>query len=130
MIVKIENTPDNMVGFQTLGEVTKEDFETTVVPEVKALVERTGKLNYLMVINTELKNFSAGAWLQDILLGLKNITKWNRAAILSDVEGVKVFTDIFSVIMPGEFKCFGKDELEAATVWVSGENDHLKTKLD
>ena len=112
MIVKIENTPDNMVGFQTLGEVTKEDFETTVVPEVQALVARTGKLNYLMVVNTELKNFTAGAWLQDLLLGLKNLTKWNRAAILSDVEGVKIFTDIFSVVMPGEFKCFGKADLK------------------
>lgn len=130
MIVKIENTPDNMVGFQALGEVTKEDFENKVLPEVKELVERTGELNYLMVIDTELKSFTVGAWLQDVLLGIKNITKWNRAAILSDVEGIKIFTDIFSKIMPGEFKAFGKDQLEAATVWVSGENDHLKTKLD
>lgn len=130
MIVKIENTPVNMVGFHAMGEVTKEDFETKVIPEVKALVERTGTLNYLMVIDTTLKSFTVGAWLQDVLLGIKNITKWNRVAILSDVEGVKVFTDIFSVIMPGEFRCFGKDQLEAATVWVSGENDYLETKLD
>lgn len=129
MIVKIENTPENMVGFQALGEVTKDDFETKVIPEVKALVERTGTLNYLMVIDTELTNFTVGAWLQDVLLGIKNIGKWNRAAILSDVEGVKVFTNIFSVIVPGEFRCFGVDQLEAATVWVSGENDYLKTKV-
>src|SRR6185312_15276084 len=104
MIVKIENTPDNMVGFQAINEVTKEDFKAQVIPHVEELVKRTGKLNYLMVINTDLSNFTAGAWLQDALLGLKNIGSWNRAAILSDSEGIKTFTNIFSIVVPGEFK--------------------------
>ncbi|MFT3701080.1 MAG: STAS/SEC14 domain-containing protein [Agriterribacter sp.] len=121
MIVKIENTPDNMIGFQALNNVTSDDFETLVLPEVKALVDRTGKLNYLMVIDTDLSNFTAGAWWQDALLGLKNFGSWNRAAILSDSDGIKTFTNIFSIVMPGEFKGFSKDQLEEAVVWVSSE---------
>lgn len=121
MIVKIENTPDNMVGFQAIGEITKSDFELKVMPEVKELVKRTGILNYLMVIDTELSNFTAGAWIQDALLGIKNIAKWHRAAILSDAESIKSFTNIFSIVVPGEFRGFSKDQLEAAVVWVSGE---------
>jgi len=72
-----------------------------------------------MVIDTDLSNFTAGAWLQDALLGLKNIGSWNRAAILSDSEGIKTFTNIFSIVVPGEFKGFSKDQLEEAVVWVS-----------
>lgn len=121
MIVKIENTPENMVGFQAINEVSKNDFEKLVVPEVEALIERTGKLNYLMMIDTELTNFTAGAWLQDALLGLKHLGSWNRAAILSDSEGIKTFTNIFSLVVPGEFKGFSKDQLEEAVVWVSAE---------
>ena len=122
MIVKIENVPDNMVGFQAMGEVTKDDFEKKVLPEVKALVERTGKLNYLMVIDTALQNFTAGAWFQDTLMGLKNIATWNRTAILSDSESLKSFTNIFSAIVPGEFRGFSTDQLEIAVVWVSEGN--------
>lgn len=119
MIVKIENVPENMVGFQLLGEVTRDDFEEKIIPEVKALAERTGKLNYLMVIDTALQNFTPGAWLQDALLSIKNFSIWNRVAILSDAEPLKTFTSIFSIVVPGEFRGFSKDQLEAAVAWVS-----------
>ena len=122
MIVKIENVPDNMLGFQAMGEVTKDDFEKKVIPEIKALIERTGKLNYLMVIDTAFQNFTAGTWFQDTLAGLKNLAIWNRTAILSDSESLKLFTNIFSVVVPGEFRGFSKDQLETAVAWVSEGN--------
>ena len=118
MIQKISNVPDNMVAFRASGEVTKEDFEN-VFPEVEALVERTGKLNYLLELETSPAEFTMGAWLQDALLGIRNITKWNRAAIVSDSEGVRNFTDAFSKVMPGEFRGFPVSELDHAIDWVS-----------
>lgn len=119
MIAVMPNIPSNMVAFRALGEVTKNDFEEVVMPAVDDLVKKTGELNYLLQIDTELSNFTAGAWWQDALLGIKKLTKWNRAAIVSDSEGIGKFTSIFSVIMPGEFKAFKKDELSRAIEWVS-----------
>lgn len=121
MIVKIENVPENMVGFQAIGEVTKREFEQKVIPEMQALAERTGKLNYLMVIDTALQSFIPGAWFQEMLTGFKNTAAWNRTAILSDAESLKSFSNIYSVIIPGEFRGFSKDQLEAAVAWVSEE---------
>ncbi|RZJ66391.1 MAG: STAS/SEC14 domain-containing protein [Flavobacterium sp.] len=118
MIQQITNVPENMVAFRSSGEVTKEDFEN-VFPQVEALVEKTGKLNYLLELDNSPSDFTAGAWLQDALLGIKNITKWNRAAIVTDSEIVIKFTDAFSKIMPGEFRGFPKEELEHAIDWVS-----------
>lgn len=118
MIQKINDVPANMVAFRASGEVTKEDFEK-VFPEVEALVERTGKLNYLLELETSPANFTTGAWLQDALLGVKNITKWNRAAIVSDSEAVIAFTDAFSKVMPGEFRGFPHSEFDHAVDWVS-----------
>jgi len=121
MIEQIKNLPTNMVGFRTTGEVVKEDFEM-VNEEVKILVERTGKLNYMLFLDNSLADFTAAAWLQDVLLGIKNLTKWNRAAIVSDSEGVQKFTDAVSVIMPGEFRGFSKNEYEEAIAWTSEKN--------
>jgi hypothetical protein len=121
MIIVLPNTPSNIVAFKALGEVTKKDFEEVVMPAVDNLVKKTGKLNYLLEIDTELSNFTAGAWWQDALLGIKKLTKWNKAAIISDSEGISKFTTIFSVIMPGEFKAFKKTELNKAIEWVSAE---------
>ena len=118
MITQINDLPTNMVGFRASGEVTKEDFEP-VLKQVEELVERTDKLNYLLVLDTSPKDFTAGAWLQDGLLGIKNLTKWNRAAIVSDSEEVIQFTDVFSKLMPGEFRGFHKSELQTAIDWTS-----------
>jgi hypothetical protein len=118
MIEPIKDLPSNMVGFRSTGEVTKDDFEV-VMDEVKKLVDRTGKLNYLFFLDNSPKDFTAGAWMQDALLGLRNLTKWNRAAIVTDSDAVIKFTDIFSAMMPGEFKGFHKSDYTHAVDWVS-----------
>ncbi len=120
MITQIQNLPANMVGFKATGEVTQADYDTTVIPKVKELVANTDTLNYLFVIDTSISNFTIGAWFKDALIGIKKITKWNRAAIVSEAKGVKIFTDIFSALMLGEFRVFEHKDQQQAINWVSG----------
>ena len=122
MIQQITDLPENMVGFRASGEVTKDDFDI-VLQKVEEIVEKTGKLNYLLYLETSPANFTIGAWVKDGLLGVQNLTKWNRAAIVSDSEMVKKFTDVFSDIMPGEFRGFEMDNLQHAIDWTSEKID-------
>lgn len=122
MIQHLQDLPDNIVGFKAVGEITEKDFTDIVVPKVKELIEKTDKLNYLLVLETELSNFTVGAWMKDAMMGIKHLTKWNRAAIVSDVEAIRNFTDIFSYLIPGEFKGFENKELQEAIDWVSEKN--------
>lgn len=123
MIEKITTTPENVAAFRATGEVTKEDYTNVVIPQVSQLVEKIGKINFLLLLDTDVSNFTAGAWMHDALLGLKHLTKWNRAAIVSDSEGVIKFTDAFSLAAPGEFKGFKKHEYDIAVQWVSEQTD-------
>lgn len=118
MIEQIKDLPFNMVGFRSSGEVTKDDFDM-VQDEVQKIVEKTGKLNYLLFLDNSPADFTAGAWMQDAFLGIKNLTKWNRAAIVSDSEAVIRFTDAFSILMPGEFKGFHKKDFQQAIDWTA-----------
>jgi len=119
MIQKINSLPENMVGFRAVGEITADDFDQIVLPAVKDIVEKTGQLNYMLVIDTSLENFTAGAWIKDAILGIKNLTKWHRAAIVSDSVAIKKFTDFFSVLIPGEFRGFDHESLQDAIDWTS-----------
>ncbi|MDP9960798.1 STAS/SEC14 domain-containing protein [Chryseobacterium lathyri] len=123
MITIIPEAPENVAAFSATGDVTKEDFENLVIPHVKEKVDQFGELNYLLYLDTDLDNFTMGAWLQDAFLGLKNLTKWNRTAIVTDKEGVQNFTEIFSVLMPGEFKSFPKENLYNALYWCKNGNE-------
>jgi hypothetical protein len=121
MIYQIIDLPPTMVGFKASWNVTKEDFEEVVIPCVKKHVEKMGQLNYLLVLNTSLRNFTRGAWFKDVMMGLKQLSKWKRAAIVTDSTAIKYFTGIFSVLLPGEFRTFTHDQLKKAIAWVSGD---------
>lgn len=120
MITEIQNLPANMVGFRASGEITEADFKHVVMPKVQQAIDKNEKLNYLLVLDTSIKNFTPGAWLKDAVMGVKHLFKWNRAAIVSDVEAIRIFTNGFSVVMPGEFKGFEQKDLQQAIDWVSG----------
>ncbi len=124
------NLPSNVVDFRATGNVTREDFEQVVMPEVERLIKKTGKLNYLLILDTPLKEFTFGAWMQDVLLGIKHLTQWNRAAIITDSSGVQHFTQVFSALMPGEFRGFDKLDIDVAVDWVSEKSDNTKGKMD
>jgi len=121
MIQVIPDTPNNIAAFRATGEVTKENYQTVVLPEIERLLKQINHINFLLVLDTELENFTTGAWVQDALLGLKNLAKWNRAAIVTDSDTIISFTNGFSYIVPGEFKGFKKTEYDQAVTWVSEE---------
>ncbi|MBF8457064.1 STAS/SEC14 domain-containing protein [Kaistella sp. G5-32] len=123
MITVIPDVPENVAAFKATGEISTKDFENLVFPHVKAKVNTFDELNYLFLLDTDLDQFTAGAWFQDALLGLKNITKWNRAAIVTDNNSVQNFTAIFSVIMPGEFRFFPIEDLENALFWCANGDE-------
>lgn len=117
-MIQLITSPDNVAAFRAVGEVTKQDYEHVVVPKIEAVVSRYDELNFLLELDTELGNFSAGAWFEDVMIGIKNLGKWNRAAIVTDSENIISFTNAFSYIAPGEYKGFKKEELEIALIWV------------
>lgn len=119
MIQHLSDLPKNIVGFKATGEITEKDFTDIVLPKVKELIDATDTLNYLLILETELNNFTIGAWMKDIMMGIKHITKWNRVAIVSDVVAIRSFTNFFSYLIPGEFKGFEHIALQDAIDWIS-----------
>lgn len=120
-MIQLIEAPENVVAFRAIGEVTKEDYQTVMEPAVRKLIDRIDEINFLFLINTDLENFTAAAWMQDAWIGLKNLGKWNRAAIVTDSEKAITFTNGFSYMVPGEFKGFKIAELSEAIDWVEGK---------
>jgi len=120
MITRLTDVPQNLVAFRATGDVTKTDYENVVFPSVKEHLQKKLVLNYLMIVDTPLKNFTIGAWLNDMRLGIMGFAKWHRVAILTHSPGINKFTDTFGVLVPGKYKGFLIDEYDAAVKWASG----------
>lgn len=122
MLELIEDMPAHVVAVRATGEVTKSQYEQVLEPALEKLSKQFKKVNLLLDLETEVSHFTAGAWMQDALIGLKYITRWHRVAIVTKQEAVKKFTDIFSIAVPGEYKGFSMAELEEAKRWVCADN--------
>lgn len=119
MIEIIEDLPENVAGFKATGNVTEVDYDNVVNPKVERVYKNFGKINYLLVLDTPLKNYSAGAWIKDAILGFVYFTEWRKIAIVSQGKGVKDFTNFFGKLIPGKTRGFLSDDVEAAKQWIS-----------
>ncbi|MBC7915580.1 MAG: STAS/SEC14 domain-containing protein [Pyrinomonadaceae bacterium] len=122
MLEIINDLPAHVLGVKATGEVDAADLKTILLPALEQQAESFDSINYLLVLDTSVKNFSAGAWFQDMMAGLKNFSKWNKIAVVTDETAVEKFTDLFSIAVPGKSKGFKHTELEEAKNWVASSN--------
>lgn len=119
MITIIKDLPENVLGIETEGDISKEDYERVVLPIMNEIAARKDEINYLVVLKTSVADFSAGVWWDDFKLALKHFNKWNKIAIVTDQESIKRITDIFGFAFPGDPKGFKLSEYDQALKWVS-----------
>jgi SpoIIAA-like len=119
MIEVIPGLPPHVTAFRAIGVINRNDYYKTINPLVKKVASAYGKINYMLVIQTPLKNYTLGAWIEDATLGLRYITKWKKIAIVSEKEGIVNFTNTFGKLNPGETKGFKMEDLGLAEKWIS-----------
>lgn len=119
-MVQILDAPDNVVAFRAIGEVTKDEYTNIIEPAVEKLVRNRDEIIFLLLIDTEIENFTSAAWMQDALIGLKNLGKWKRLALVTDSKKAISFTNKYSYMAPGEFRGYKKETFNEALNWVQG----------
>jgi hypothetical protein len=119
MIEVIKGLPPYVAAFQANDVISGKDYDETINPAVEKIYKQFGKINYLLVLNTSLVNYTVQAYIKDALLGFVYLTDWRKIAIVSEIKGVKTFTDIFGKLIPGETRGFMMDELAEAKEWIA-----------
>ncbi|MEO6731094.1 MAG: STAS/SEC14 domain-containing protein [Ferruginibacter sp.] len=119
MLSILTDLPPHVLGVRATGAVTRQDFDEVLKPALDALLKRTGKINYLLLLETTVSNFTVGAWMDDLALGLKHYIHWNRIAVVTNEKFVEKFSDAFNFIVPGKSRGFTLQELASAKEWVS-----------
>ena len=119
MIEIINGLPPTVAAFRATGKITEDDYLKIINPLVDKIYKEFGKINYLLVINTSLSNYSIGAWIRDALLGFVYFTDWNKIVIVTEKKSIKDFTDFFGKLVPGKTKGFMMEDLGLAKQWVS-----------
>lgn len=119
MIDKITGLPENVLGFTAKGKVTAEDYENVIIPEVEKKLVKFPKLCCLYHIGDEFESYEAGAMWDDAKIGLEHITSWEKIAIVTDVEWIRIMGKVFGFFMPGRVRIYDNKDLKSAIKWMS-----------
>jgi hypothetical protein len=121
MLHLINDLPPHVSGLHAFADVTETQYEYALIPVIDNLLKKNRKINFVLVLETDIKNFTSGAWCGNIKIGFKYFFKWGRVALVTDQKGVMGYSDLFKYIIPGKFRFFPIDQLDKAIRWVSGK---------
>lgn len=119
MIEIIQGFPPYVTAFRATGKVTSEDYHNVINPMVKSVAYSQGKVNYLLLLETPIKNYSIGAWMEDALLGFRYFRKWNKLAIVTKKNSIRNFTNSFGFLVPCPTKGYSFEDIDEAKEWIA-----------
>src|SRR5215469_16946320 len=106
MINEIEGFPDSVVALMAKGQLTKQDYDQVLIPKVEAAMERHRKIRLYYELGSQFSGIDAGAAWEDFKVGVEHLTRWERAAIVTDVDWIRHMVDAFRFLMPGQLRVF------------------------
>jgi hypothetical protein len=118
MIEPIQGLPDNVLGFRAKGIVTAADYEAVIVPAVELTLSKHSKMRILYHLGTEFSGFEAAAMWEDMKIGLKHLTSWEKIAVVTEVDWIRAAMKAFSFLLPARIRLFNNSEFHVAREWV------------
>lgn len=119
MIEQISGMPPGALGFRASGQVTAKDYERVLVPDVEAAFALNRKLRLLYHVGPDFTGFDPGAMWEDAMLGFRHFSGWDRVALVTDVQWLRVAALAMGFAVPAQFKLFHNIEFDEATTWIS-----------
>ena len=121
MIEIIEGFPDNILAVNCIGRVSRKDYEGVLIPAVVAKLGKHEKLRLLYRAGSAFNEIDIGAALDDAKIGFAHLSRWERVAVVTDVEWLRLMTQMFGLLMPS-VKLFNVVQDAEARKWITESN--------
>ena len=118
MIEELKGFPAKVLAFARKGHVTKRDYETVLIPIVEEALKKQGKLRLYYQIDPDFSGIEPGAIWDDFKVGMEHVLRWERIAVVADVDWIRHTVRVFSFLIPGMVKIFSVPEQAEAREWI------------
>lgn len=115
----LDGYPEDVVAIAAKGHITARDYETTLIPLVKARIAAKGKVKLLYMLGADFDGISMGAAWDDARLGLMHWSDFARVAVVTDIDWIRWSLKVFAPMIPCPVHVFHNAELAAAKAWIS-----------
>lgn len=121
MIEMLEGFPDGVVAAVAKGRVTKRDYDDVLIPAVAAALGRRQKIRCYYELGAQFSGMDTGAVWEDFRLGIESLSRWERVAVVTDVEWIRLAITLFRFLVPGEIRIFPTNEATEARRWIAAD---------
>jgi hypothetical protein len=121
MIEMLPDFPENVIAFAVTGHVTRKDYDDVVIPKVKEAFGRHRKVRCYCDLGPQFPGIDAAAAWEDFKLGVEHRSGWDRMAIVTDVDWIRLAINLFRFLVPGEIRIFPTSEAAEARRWIAAE---------
>ncbi|MCG8532945.1 MAG: STAS/SEC14 domain-containing protein [Desulfovibrionales bacterium] len=117
MLELLDGFDETTIALRGSGEITREDYQTVLIPRAKKLLETYEKVNCFMHI-TEGATYTMGALAADATFGLGHIFSWNKVAIVSDIHWIHRAAGYILPLMPFHVRLYAESDYDDAKQWL------------
>ncbi|MDF1873747.1 STAS/SEC14 domain-containing protein [Vannielia sp.] len=110
--------PPDVLAVAGHGKIDRACYEEQLIPAIKEIVHKEGKVKLLYILGADFEGFSAGAAWDDTKLGLLHLHDFARIALVTDKKWVRKGAKLFAPLMAAPLDTFTLAELEAAKEWI------------
>ncbi|MGE0407896.1 MAG: STAS/SEC14 domain-containing protein [Amphiplicatus sp.] len=119
MIEPLSGFSTNVVAFACKGHVSKKDYKTVLEPQVEKALDSHDKIRLYYEIGADFEGIDPGAVWEDFKVGIGHLRRWERVAVVTDVDWIEHTMKMFSFLLPGDMKVFPAAEAAAARKWIA-----------
>jgi len=118
MLERIDDIPSDLTGLRASGTVSREDYETVVIPLLEDARRKGRRLRLLFYFGPEFEGFTAAAAWEDLKVGWRYLRLFERCAVVSDQSSIRTGARAVGAMLPCPVQVFRNDERQEATEWL------------
>ena len=121
MIEILAGFSENVIAMRASGHITRQDYDTVLIPRVEAAARTHPKLRLYYEIGAEYTGIAPGAMWEDAKVGIEYWSRWERMAVVTDIAWIAHTLHAFGFVMPGALRVFPTAERDAARAWIKAD---------
>ncbi len=131
MIAKLTDVPPEIDGVRAGGLLTREEYDTVVLPLLQEAERTDRKLRILCVIDDDYAGVTPAALWEDLRLGPRAIGRFAAFAVVTGLAWMRAACRLAAFAVPYPLRVFGIDEKDDAVAWLlalrEGPRIHTRT---
>jgi hypothetical protein len=118
MIERLDGFPENVIAVDCKGHVTRDDYEKILIPTVERTLAKHDKVRLYYRIGPDFEGIDPGAVLEDMKVGFAHLSRWERIAVVTDVEWIRLTIRAFAFLIPSTVRFFTTAQESEARNWI------------